>query len=226
MATSKPKWATIKTTLPERPLPLNITRSPITTDRLLIRPLVPEDAHSLHVLRTQPEVMANSPQGRLDKDLEETQQRLSLFLPPNDEKTFNCAICLRETGELIGIGGCHQLVSMFGWPAIGYMIRTEFWGQGIATEFVKAWLESWCELPRAEAELEVDRRTLLADEDEESSPELVTAFTLLDNLGSQRVLEKAGFERFLTWEEADLRDPTVQVTLIGYRYEMGKRIRN
>jgi RimJ/RimL family protein N-acetyltransferase len=98
------------------------------------------------------------------------------------------------------------------------MIRTEFWGQGLATEFVKAWLEMWCELPRAEAELEIDWRTLLADEGEGSSPEQVTAFTLLDNVGSQRVLEKAGFERFLTWEEADLRDPALQVTLIGYRY--------
>lgn len=170
--------------------------------------------------------MANSPQGRPDKDLQETQQRLGLFLPPNDEKTFNCAICLKETGELIGIGGCHQLASMFGWPAIGYMIRTEFWGQGVATEFVKAWLESWWKLPRAEAELEVDRRTLLPEEGEESSPEQVIAFTLLDNIGSQRVLEKAGFERFLTWEEADLRNPEVQVTLIGYRHVLGGHLRN
>ncbi|KAK1252173.1 hypothetical protein MKX08_003360 [Trichoderma sp. CBMAI-0020] len=224
MATSKPKWATVKTALPARPLPPNATRSPITTDRLLIRPLVPEDVRSLHVLRTQPEVMANSPQGRPDEDLDETQQRLGLFLAPNDEKTFNCAICLKATGELIGIGGCHQLVSMFGWPAIGYMIRTEFWGQGLATEFVTAWLASWCQLPRAETELEVDRRTLLAEG--ESSPEQVIAFTLLDNIGSQRVLEKAGFERFVTWEEADLRNPEVQVTLIGYRHVLGDRLRN
>lgn len=224
MAASKPKWATIKTALPERPLPPNSSRSPVTTDRLVVRPLRPEDAHSLHILRTQPEVMANSPQGRPDKDLEETQQRLNLFLSPNDEKTYNCAICLKETGEMIGIGGCHQLVSMFGWPAIGYMIRKEFWGQGLATEFVKAWLQLWCKLPRAEAELEIDRRTLLPDEGEESSPEQVTAFTLLDNFGSQRVLEKAGFEKFLTWEEADLRNSELQVTLIGYRYLPGRRL--
>lgn len=219
----------IKTALPERPLPLNASRSPVTTERLLIRALIPEDARSLHILRTQPEVMANSPQGRPDKDLEETQQRLSPFLPPNEEATYNCAICLKDTGELIGIGGCHKLRSMFGWPAIGYMIRNEFWGQGLATEFVKAWLAMWCELPRAEAELEIDHRTLLPGEDEESeesSPEQVTAFTLLDNVGSQRVLEKAGFERFLAWEETDLRDSDLQVTLIGYRYVLGKRLRN
>ncbi|KAL7892236.1 acyl-CoA N-acyltransferase [Trichoderma sp. SZMC 28014] len=202
MTTSK-KWATIKTTLPERPQPPNATPSPVTTtDRLLIRPLVPEDAHSLQVLRTQ--------------------QRLSPFLRPNDEKTYN-AICLKDTGEMIGMGGCHQMVSMFGWPAIGVMIRREFWGQGLATEFVKAWLEMWCKLPRAETELQVDRRTLLPGEGEEKSPEQMIAFTRSDNIGSQRVLEKAGFERFLTWEEADMRDLETLVTLIGYRYVLGKR---
>lgn len=84
----------------------------------------------------------------------------------------------------------------------------------------------WCKLPRAEAEIEIDRRTLLPDEGEESSPELVTSFTLVDNLASQRVLEKAGFERFLAWEDADLRNPDLQVTLIGYRYVSGRRLRN
>src|SRR5262245_41260385 len=97
MTASELKWVTIKAALPERPLPPNASRSPVTTDRLLIRALVPEDAHSLHMLRTQPEVMANHPQGRADKDLEETKRNLSPFLPPNDETTYNCAICLKET---------------------------------------------------------------------------------------------------------------------------------
>lgn len=64
--TSKPTWATAKTTLPARPLPLNSTRSPVTTERLIIRALVPEDLHTLHLIRTQPEVMINNPQGRID----------------------------------------------------------------------------------------------------------------------------------------------------------------
>lgn len=224
MASSETKWATVKTTLPSRPLPLNSSRLPVTTNRLIIRPLAPEDAQSLHILRTQPEVMANNPQGRVDRDLEETRQKLNPFLPPNDETTYNCAICLKATGEMIGIGGCHRLFSIFGWPAIGYMFRKEFWGQGIATEFVQAWLDMWCKLPREGAEFEVDRRTL-PNEDGQIL-EQVTAFTVLDNIGSQRVLEKAGFERFLTWEEADLRNPDVQVVLLGYRYIPGQHLTN
>ncbi|KAM0257751.1 hypothetical protein ACHAQJ_004202 [Trichoderma viride] len=221
---SKPNWATIKTTLPGRPLPPNSSRAPVITDRLVIQALAPEDAQSLHILRTQPQVMANSPQGRVDRDLEETRPKLNSFLPPHDQTTYNFAICLKETGEMIGIGGCHNLFSIFGWPAIGYMIREEFWGQGLATEFVQAWLEMWCRLPRAEAEFEVDQRTL-RDGDEEIL-EQVTAFTVSDNIGSQRVLEKSGFERFLSWEEADLRNPDVQVTLMGYRYLPSRRWKN
>ncbi|RFU82162.1 acyl- n-acyltransferase [Trichoderma arundinaceum] len=221
---SKPNWRIVKTAVPVRPLPLNSSRPPVTTDRLIIRALVPEDVHELHILRTQPEVMANNPQGRIDRDLEETRPKLNPFLPPNDEATYNFAICLKETGEMIGIGGCHMFKSMFGWPAIGYMFRKEFWGQGLATEFVKGWLDMWCKLPREAAELEVDSRTL-QDGDEET-PEQVIAFTLLDNLGSQRVLEKSGFERFVAWEEADLRNPAVQVTLLGYRYFPNKKLAN
>ncbi|KAL7784322.1 acetyltransferase domain-containing protein [Trichoderma ceciliae] len=223
--TTKPKWAMAKTTLPDRPLPLNSNRPPVTTDRLIIRVLVPEDVHSLHILRTQPEVMANNPQGRVDRDLEETRPKLKPFLPPNDEMTYNFAICLKETGEMIGIGGCHKLFSIFGWPAIGYMFRKEFWGQGLATEFVQAWLDMWCKLPRAEAEFEVDQRSL-RDGDGAEALEQVTAFTVLDNVGSQRVLEKSGFERFLTWEEPDLRNPDVKVTLLGYRYFPSRHLMN
>jgi RimJ/RimL family protein N-acetyltransferase len=168
--------------------------------------------------------MANNPQGRVDRDLEETRPRLNRFLPPNDEKTYNFAICLKATGEMIGVGGCHELSSMFGWPAMGYMIQKEFWGQGLATEFTQAWLEMWCKLPRAEAEFEVDQRAL-SDGDGETL-EQMTAFTVSDNIGSQRVLEKSGFERFLTWEEADLRNPDVQVTLMGYRYFPGRHLEN
>ncbi|KAL7948155.1 acetyltransferase domain-containing protein [Trichoderma barbatum] len=221
---SKPKWATVKTTLPARPLPLNSMRVPVTTERLIIRALTAEDIHGLHLIRSQPEVMINHPQGRVDRDLAETQPKLDLFLPPNDESHYNFAICLKETGEMIGIGGCHQLKSNFGWPAMGYMFRKEFWGKGFATEFTRGWLDMWCKLPRAEAQVEADQRTF--PEGEEETLEIMTAFTTVENLASQRVLVKSGFERFLAWEEADLRNPDVQVTLVAYRYFPSKHAAN
>ncbi|KAL7813332.1 acyl-CoA N-acyltransferase [Trichoderma gracile] len=221
---SEPKWATVKTTLPARPLPLNSSRIPVTTDRLIIRPLDAQDLDGLHLIRTQPEVMVNHPQGRIDRDLEETRPKLDLFLPPKDESHYNFAICSKETGEMIGIGGCHQLKSMFGWPAMGYMFRKEVWGKGLATEFTRAWLDMWCKLPREEAHIEVDRRSM--PEGEGDAAEVMTAFTTAQNLASQRVLEKSGFERFLTWEEADLRNPDVQISLVAYRYFPNQELAN
>ncbi|GAB1315442.1 hypothetical protein MFIFM68171_05652 [Madurella fahalii] len=213
---SKSHWASVKTTLPAHPLPPNSTRAPVTTNRLIIRTFTPNDLHDLHALRTQPEIMANNPQGGIDRDLDETRPRMDAFLPPNDETTFNFAICDRETGDMIGTGGCYGLSSVFGWPVIGYMIRREFWGQGLATEFFQAWLSMWYRLPRQEIELDVDPRSLPAADGPVS--EQITSWTTADNIASQRVLEKSGFEHFLTWTEPDLRNPDVNVELKGYRY--------
>lgn len=160
--------------------------------------------------------MANNPQGRPDRDMDETRPRLTALLPPNDAHTFTFAICLRKTGDLVGIGGCHALSSMFGWPAIGYMLRREGWGQGLATEFLTAWLSLWRALPREAVELHVDPLTLSSGVGAVSSPEQLTAFTVSDNVASQRVLEKTGFSVFMTRTEPDLRNPTVDVELRGY----------
>lgn len=164
--------------------------------------------------------MATTPQLRVDKSLEETKPWLDRFLPPNDEATFHFAICLKETGEMIGIGGCHGLASIFGWPVIGYMFRKEFWGQGVATEFLHTWLGMWCKLPREEVEIDVDPRTV--PDGDGLVPEQVTALTILDNVGSQRVLEKCGFENFATWLEPDLRNPEVDVLILGFRHSPSK----
>lgn len=220
--TSNASWPLVKTTLPARPFPPNSARPTLTTDRLIIRPLDPGDLASLHVLRTQPDVMINTAQGRIDTSIDETRPRLDFFLTPNDAKTFNCAICLKTTGEMIGIGGCHELSSMFGWPAIGYMIRQEYWGRGLTTEFLRAWLDLWCQLPREEIELAVDPRTLPDGEATGTVPELVVAYTVEDNTASQRVLGKCGMEQCLTMREPDLRDPSREVELWGYRYFPGK----
>jgi hypothetical protein len=77
LSNSKPNRVSIKT-LPAHPLSPNSSRPVVKTNRLIIRALVPEDLQSFHVLRTQPEIMANNPQGRIEKDLEETKPKLDL----------------------------------------------------------------------------------------------------------------------------------------------------
>ena len=192
--------------------------------------------------------MITNPQGRPDRDItSETKPALDRFLSPADLTTFYFAICLRDSksedggerigdgGELeekmIGIGGCHKIASMFGWPVVGYMIRREYWGQGLTTEFLVAWLGLWRGLPREEVVVEVDPRSVSSvglgggDEGETDSMEeipvvmeQIVTWAVSDNIGSWRVMEKAGFEYLMTWTEADLRDLAVDVELKAYRY--------
>ncbi|KAM7215926.1 Acetyltransferase (GNAT) domain containing protein [Rhypophila decipiens] len=237
----------IRTTLPLLPFPASSSRPTITTQRLVIRPLRESDLQSLYEIRSQPEVMKNSPRGRPDTDVSESKRVLDAYLAPKDEETFYFAICLKSSKDddkMIGLGGCHRLGSMFGWPVVGYMIRREYWGMGMATEFLTAWLGLWEELERRGVVIDVDATTVvlqtlpssvtlssdsdtsggnLKDKGDEISvvptaPEQIVAWALADNVGSWRVMEKAGFEHLLTWKEADLRDPNVEAELKFYRY--------
>jgi RimJ/RimL family protein N-acetyltransferase len=190
----------VKTTLPSRPLPPNASRQPIITDRLVIRAWTPEDLKELRVLRTQPEVMRWTRVGHIDLDEAATQTHLNRYLPPNDANTYNCAITLKETGELIGSGGVHMFTGSFGWPELGYMFRTEFWGQGYGTEFVRGFVEAWSALPREEVEIKVDPRTATGDGVAE---EQLIAITDGANWGSQKILRKCGFEQYLVFPGDD-----------------------
>ncbi|KAK4116215.1 acyl-CoA N-acyltransferase [Canariomyces notabilis] len=235
-STSAPDPATfvrVRTTLPKLPLPSNADRVPVTTARLLLRPLAQTDLPALHVLRTQPEVMHWTAVGKVDPDMATTQARLNLFMPPNDAHTYNCAICLRDTGELIGVGGSHVWKSSLGWPEVGYMLRREYWGKGLGTEFLRGFLEGiWEGLEREVVELEVDSRSVsgceggvgangdvgreadsLAAEAGDGGdgqrvgivtvPEQLIAITAEGNGKSQAVLVKTGFEWFVTWKAPD-----------------------
>ncbi|KAK4156911.1 GNAT domain-containing protein [Chaetomidium leptoderma] len=217
----------VRTTLPRRPLPPNAARPPVLTPRLVLRPLTLDDLPAVAELRSQPEVMHWTMLGRVDQDLDETRAKLETFLPPNDEKTYNFAICDRETGALIGLGGCHRWGSSFGWPEVGYMIRKEFWGKGLATEFLRGFLAAWAGLEREEVEVEVDERTVAGEGVKGVDGlvrEQIIAVTAEGNGRSQGVLEKAGYEWFVDWLAQDFTKgsgPDSKVLLPTYRHFPG-----
>ncbi len=163
-----------------------------------------DDLAAFHGLRTQPEVMRFTIQGRVDKDLAETQTKLDDYM--DNAMKINFAICLRETGEMVGVGGSNSGES-FGWPEVGYMIRKEHWGKGLASEFLRAFLAFWKELPRDVAEMKVDRRTVDGLSEEGGLvPEQLIAVTEILNTKSQSMLRKCGFEHLVTWKARDTRD--------------------
>ncbi|KAH8899426.1 acyl-CoA N-acyltransferase [Thozetella sp. PMI_491] len=216
---NRAEFVTVKTTLPVRPFLPSAEKEHLVTERLIIRPLVQEDLAGYHSLRLQPEVMHFSSQGRADKDLAETQSRLDIFLPPKDTDTYNFALCLRETGEFIGTGGNHNFSSSLGWPEVGYMIRKEHWGKGLASEFLKAFVAAWAKLPREETELQVDARTVEGLQGVDGRvPEQLVAVTVITNARSQSVLRKVGFESCLTWDVPDHHNPNAMIQLPTFRF--------
>lgn len=221
--TTEPTWVTVHTTSPH--LPPSASRPHITTSRLLIRPLQPSDLDGLHKLRTQPEVMRWSSAGRVDADRQETAQTLARFLPPTDTHSFNCAVCWRETGHLIGIGGMHKREGAFGWPEIGYMFIREYWNMGLGTEFLKAFVPIWESLEREPVETRVHRMSLVGDDSLVEGPntaptakEQLHAVVEATNTPSQRVLQKCRFDKFVEFEESHQQDAHNILTLHGYRW--------
>ncbi|KAF5017728.1 hypothetical protein F66182_10326 [Fusarium sp. NRRL 66182] len=213
-------YVTVKTTLPNYPLPPNSERAPFQTERLTMRAMTEDDFDFLRTLRSEPEGMIWSIQGRPDKDTQETKKSLSLRLPPNDVKGYDWAICLSETGEAIGLGGAGMFQGELGWPAVGYSLLKAHWGKGYATEFMKGLLEEWWKLPRNEVEISVAKTTVQGDGD--IKEECVSAITVGDHVASQKVLRKSGMEFVTSWEEPDLRDLTEKVTLHGFVARRGK----
>lgn len=210
-------FVSVRALLPTLPLPPHAERLAMTTERLLLRPLAPEDLAALHELRTQPEVMSWTATGSIDKDLDFTRGWLEQFLPPNDSSTLNCAICLRETGKLVGVGGCHSYPGHIGWPEVGYLLRREVKGRGLATEFLRGWLKLWAALPRSEEEVSL-RRQMAGGLSAGLVEEHLIAITRQDNGASRTILSKCGFEHFLDFEEPDMSDPAETAHLLAYRF--------
>ncbi|KAJ1327039.1 GNAT family N-acetyltransferase [Microdochium nivale] len=203
----------IHTYLPTVPLPLvSEGREEIRTQRLILRPFTQDVLEDMHSLRIQPEVMAFSRRGFPDKDLAETQERINPVLPPHDATTHVWAIYEAQTGDVVGCGGFSAFCEPMGWPEIGYMLKKEHWGKGYATEFLRAWLEAWWELPRSEVEIEVPVGTLEDDGTPVGTDGLrvvekdrVVALVEEHNTSSLRVLEKSGFRQTTVLKEASNR---------------------
>ncbi|TRX88761.1 hypothetical protein FHL15_010331 [Xylaria flabelliformis] len=206
----------VKTTWPI--IPPSADRTPIRTERLLLRPLTAADAEEVYGLRNQPEVMIWTMVGLPDKNVDETHVFLKRFLPPNDLLTYHTAIVyMGDAGEnedakgvIIGTGGAHRIRPETGWPECGYLFRKEYWSKGLATEFMQAFTKFWWSLPRKEIELEVDAASVKERLESNAGgvvevPEILMAKISRINTGSRRVLEKNGFKEYARWSEQDAR---------------------
>ena len=104
------------------------------------------------------------------------------------------AVIHKESGEYIGFSGLKYLPEKDE-VDLGYRFAKKYWGQGIATESCRPFLE-------------YGFKTLKLDK--------IIAMVLPDNLGSERVLEKLGFSFEKRFTEDDVE--VVQFALFGDGY--------
>lgn len=211
VAKTDKEWLTIQTTLPSVPIP---NPPQISTDRLIIRPLLQSDLEAFHEMASQPEVAFWTMAGVPPSSIEVSRKKLQEGL--DDHGTVNLAICLRETGKFIGTGGSHRREGNLGWPVMNYYFRSEEWRKGYATEFLVAFLGLWWTFPRSEATLKVDTSTVFGQN--QIKKECITAVAIGDNVRSQRVMKQSGMQFAKVWDEDDFNKPNEKITLIAFEY--------
>jgi len=113
----------------------------LTTDRLILRPFVNQDLDELAHLYAQPVLM----QYITGHPLAYEQVRAGLREQISQHEQFGfgfCAVILRSNGALIGRGGLKPGASPAGITGeLSWLLRTDYWGRGLATELGQASIE-------------------------------------------------------------------------------------
>ncbi len=109
----------------------------LETSRLLLREFVPEDADALSLVLSDPETMRYYP-APLDRSEVEAWIERNRRRYANDGHGL-WAMILKSSGELIGdCGITMQEVEGVFYREIGYHVRRDLWGQGLAIEAARA----------------------------------------------------------------------------------------
>jgi len=172
--------------------------TPIYTPRLCLRPFRWSDLAGLVKLRSTPEVMQWTSQGRIDDSIDQTKAWMQRFiLTDTDERPldhYNFVVHLRdhtscadgssigtEEGQLIGVCGLVSLNSLpvSSKPIFGYMFLPEAWGKGYGTEAVRGFQEAWWQM--------------LASKPDAIDIGTIRAVTVATNTPSMNILRKCGW---------------------------------
>src|SRR5215207_1502564 len=113
---------------------LNESDIQLETERLVLRSMLASDIAALHLIFTDPNVMASFGVDLFTR--EQMQRWLQRNLDHQNEFGYGLfSVILKETGELIGDCGLEQMaVNGVQMAELGYDFRSDFWNQGYATE--------------------------------------------------------------------------------------------
>lgn len=111
----------------------------LKTERLIIKPSVPEDFDDLYALQSDPDVMQYIGQGV--RTSSEVNEWLAKAIAHHQKHGFSfCSVFEKESNQLIGQAGLQYLAYDDQQPdiEIGYRLKKQSWGKGYATELTKA----------------------------------------------------------------------------------------
>ncbi len=160
----------------------------LETNRLIMRPFEETDAEGLFLLDSNPEVMKYVG-GVVSTEIEQSRQMIEFIQNQYKENGVGrLAIIEKSSNTLIGWSGLKYLTKeingMKNVYELGYRFLPEYWGKGYATETAIAALNY------AFNEIKTD---------------VVYAMAVTENTGSNRVLQKLGFEELGTFlDDGDL----------------------
>lgn len=148
----------------------------LQTTRLLLEPITIADLKNIHRLHSLPEVDKYNTLG-IPESLDETKSTITEWIEKNnDEKNnnFTFKIELRGNKDFIGLISLNLGKPKFKIAEVWYKLHSDFWNKGYATESLSRILEFGFN------ELNLHR---------------IEAGCAVENIGSIRVLEKAGMTR-------------------------------
>lgn len=146
----------------------------LATDRLRLRPMDERDIAAHYAVFSDPEVARYWSREPWTEAAQAEESIKAIMAAHADGSEARFGIELLSTGELIGNVGLHHFFEQNRRCEIGYALASRHWGQGYATEALRAAIRHGFEalgLNRIEAD--IDPR----------------------NIGSARVLEKLGFRK-------------------------------
>lgn len=147
----------------------------LETNRLILREWNINDAADLYEYAKSKKIgpMAG---WKPHANIEESQKIIQMFIEENE----TWAICLKETGKVIGSIGLHRLCKEQE-RSLGYVLSEMFWGKGIVYEAAK------CVMDYAFHNFKIDT---------------ISVVHFPFNIQSKRVIEKLGFHYTETKEKA------------------------
>lgn len=156
----------------------------LTTERLLLRRTLMTDASDVLIFRSDPYVQRFN--GPVFQDVAEAEALIhELDREYFDEAGISWSVTLQNEGKVIGLFGIHHWNKYHRRAEVGYDLNRSYWGQGIASEALRAIIQFGFE------QMNLNR---------------IYAGTIADNHESVRLLEAIGFERegtrrSFSWED-------------------------